>query len=179
MLPEDADLTVDPEHSENLISPTTSSPDTSSAHFDTLSSTTPVESMTTSSEKSLSAEPEPLQAPSSEVISEAVFISTAEVKVQKESNPAATPKGSEVQPVQQAVGEGKAPKETKRSSEADKKGSGAPADFRYATLSRVRKFKVDGEVIQSVTKKIMDVTENKTLRDSKKYQQMRFVCSHM
>lgn len=48
-------------------------------------------------------------------------------------------------------------------------------DFKYATLSRVRKFKVDGQVIQSTTKKIVDVRANRTIRDNKKYQQMRFV----
>ena len=48
-------------------------------------------------------------------------------------------------------------------------------DFKYATLSRVRKFKVDGQVIQSTTKKIVDVQANRTIRDNKKYQQMRFV----
>lgn len=47
---------------------------------------------------------------------------------------------------------------------------------KYATLSRVRKFKVDGQVIESTTKKIVDVTANKTLlRDNKRFQQMRLV----
>ena len=39
----------------------------------------------------------------------------------------------------------------------------------------MRKFKVDGQVIQSTTKKIVDVRANRTIRDNKKYQQMRFV----
>lgn len=46
-------------------------------------------------------------------------------------------------------------------------------EHKYATLSRVRKFKVDGQVMQSTTRKIVDVTANRTLRDNKKYQQMR------
>ena len=46
-------------------------------------------------------------------------------------------------------------------------------DHKYATLSRVRKFKVDGQVMQSTTRKIVDVTANKTLRDNRKYQEMR------
>ena len=39
----------------------------------------------------------------------------------------------------------------------------------------MRKFKVDGQVIQSTTKKIVDVRANRTVRDNKKYQQMRYV----
>ena len=35
---------------------------------------------------------------------------------------------------------------------------------------------MDGQVIQSTTKKIVDVRANRTIRDNKKYQQMRFVC---
>ena len=34
---------------------------------------------------------------------------------------------------------------------------------------------MDGQVIQSTTKKIVDVRANRTIRDNKKYQQMRFV----
>ncbi len=52
-------------------------------------------------------------------------------------------------------------------------GGGKKEEHKYATLSRVRKFKVDGQVMQSTTRKIVDVTANKTLRDNKKYQQMR------
>lgn len=43
----------------------------------------------------------------------------------------------------------------------------------YATLSRVRTFKVDGEVIHTKTKRIVDAKTRLTLRDNKKYQQMR------
>ena len=46
-------------------------------------------------------------------------------------------------------------------------------EHKYATLSRVRKFKVDGQTIETTTRKIVDVTANKTLRDNRKYQQMR------
>lgn len=46
-------------------------------------------------------------------------------------------------------------------------------EHKYATLSRVRKFKVDGQVMETTTRKIVDVTANKTLRDNRKYQQMR------
>ena len=58
-------------------------------------------------------------------------------------------------------------KESEASTEAK------PEGYKYATLSRVRKFRVDGEVIQSTTRRIMDVKANKTLRDNKKYQEMR------
>ncbi len=53
-----------------------------------------------------------------------------------------------------------------------------PKDRKYATLSRVRKFRVDGQVIQSTTKKIVDVNSNKTLRDNKKYNEMRSAITH-
>lgn len=56
------------------------------------------------------------------------------------------------------------------STPGEDKGGGG---HKYATLSRVRTFKVDGQVIKSTTQKIVDVTANKTLRDNKKYQQMR------
>ena len=50
---------------------------------------------------------------------------------------------------------------------------GGAGEYKYATLSRVRKFRVDGQVIQSRTTKIVDVKGNRTLRDNKRYQEMR------
>ena len=47
--------------------------------------------------------------------------------------------------------------------------------YKYGTLSRVRKFRVDGEVIQSTTRRIVEMKANKTLRDNKRYQEMRYV----
>lgn len=38
---------------------------------------------------------------------------------------------------------------------------------------------MDGQVIQSTTKKIVDVRGNRTIRDNKKYQQMRFASCSM
>ena len=46
-------------------------------------------------------------------------------------------------------------------------------DYKYATLSRVRKFRVDGQEFHSKTVKIVDVKGNRTLRDNKRYQEMR------
>lgn len=55
-----------------------------------------------------------------------------------------------------------------------REGGGAKGEgYKYGTLSRVRKFKVDGEVIESTTRRIVDMKANKTLRDNKKYQEMR------
>ena len=48
-------------------------------------------------------------------------------------------------------------------------------EYKYATLSRVRKFRVDGQDIKSTTTKIVDVKANRTLRDNKKFQQLRSV----
>ena len=48
-----------------------------------------------------------------------------------------------------------------------------PEGYKYAVLSRVRKFRVDGEVIQSTTQHITDVKANTTLRDNTRYQEMR------
>lgn len=56
--------------------------------------------------------------------------------------------------------------------ESSSKGEG----YKYGTLSRVRKFRVDGEVIQSTTRRIVEMQANKTLRDNKGYQEMRCVC---
>ena len=55
-------------------------------------------------------------------------------------------------------------------------GNSRGEGYKYGTLSRVRKFKVDGEVIESTTRRIVDMKANKTLRDNKKYQEMRCVC---
>lgn len=54
--------------------------------------------------------------------------------------------------------------------------SGKGEGYKYGTLSRVRKFNVDGEVIQSTTRRIVEMKANKTLRDNKRYQEMRYVC---
>ena len=59
--------------------------------------------------------------------------------------------------------------------EKGEKGDG----YKYGTLSRVRKFKVDDTVIESTTKRIVDMKENRTLRDNKKYQEMRWACQHV
>ena len=57
-----------------------------------------------------------------------------------------------------------------------REGGGAKGEgYKYGTLSRVRKFKVDGEVIESRTRRIVDMKANKTLRDNKKYQEMRYI----
>lgn len=66
--------------------------------------------------------------------------------------------------------------DTSLSSELSGTGNdkaGKREEHKYATLSRVRKFKVDGQVMQSTTRKIVDVTANRTLRDNRKYQEMR------
>ena len=57
-------------------------------------------------------------------------------------------------------------------------GGGGKGDmgYKYGTLSRVRKFSVDGEEIQSTTRRIVEMKANKTLRDNKRYQEMRCVC---
>ena len=59
--------------------------------------------------------------------------------------------------------------EASSSAPASGKGDG----YKYGTLSRVRKFRVDGEVIQSTTRRIVEMKANKTLRDNKRYQEMR------
>lgn len=66
--------------------------------------------------------------------------------------------------------------ESSLSSELSTPGEDKPSrrvEHKYATLSRVRKFKVDGQTIETTTRKIVDVTANKTLRDNRRYQQMR------
>ena len=45
--------------------------------------------------------------------------------------------------------------------------------FKYATLSRVRMFKVDGQVLKTTTSRIVDAKTKQTLRDNKRYQEMR------
>ena len=45
--------------------------------------------------------------------------------------------------------------------------------FQYATLSRVRKFEVDGKFVQTKISHIVDVTGHMTLRDNKRYQQIK------
>ena len=58
-------------------------------------------------------------------------------------------------------------------------GGGKGEGYKYGTLSRVRKFRVDGEVIQSTTRRIVEMKANKTLRDNKRYQEMRYVCVYV
>lgn len=68
--------------------------------------------------------------------------------------------------------EANAPTATPHKESSSGKGEG----YKYGTLSRVRKFRVDGEVIQSTTRRIVEMKANKTLRDNKRYQEMRYVC---
>lgn len=51
--------------------------------------------------------------------------------------------------------------------------AGGNEAFQYATLSRVRKFEVDGKVVQTKISHIVDVTGHMTLRDNKRYQQIK------
>ena len=65
-----------------------------------------------------------------------------------------------------------------RRREEEREAEAAAGDYRYATLSRVRKFEVDGRVMQTTTKRIVEVKSNQTLKDSRKLQQMRKADSH-
>ncbi len=49
-------------------------------------------------------------------------------------------------------------------------------ELKFATLSRVRKFRVDGHVMQTTTSRIVDAKTKQTLKDNKRYQEMRCVC---
>lgn len=51
--------------------------------------------------------------------------------------------------------------------------AGGKDGFQYATLSRVRKFEVDGRIVQTKISHIVDVTGHMTLRDNKRYQQLK------
>ena len=45
--------------------------------------------------------------------------------------------------------------------------------FQYATLSRVRKFEVDGKFVQTKISHTVDVTGHMTLKDNRRYQQIK------
>ena len=191
-LPEDADLTVDPEHSQGVL-PDKTSNDTPTSD---MSRTTPT---AVESSPPIPSPAMMVQEPSPPAQDKETLNPEQSSAVSEESAPAEAPVVTDVnssQPPQETP----APQQTsdeRRSSETseqsqqrdrtlstssedkvvDRLGTGSN-DFKYATLSRVRKFKVDNQVMQSTTKKIVDVTANRTLRDNKKYQQMRQVSKH-
>ncbi len=102
--------------------------------------------------------PETLPSPISEIQSPVPEFDQESGKAESKSDPAGREDGASLSSELSGLGVDKA---------------GKKEEHKYATLSRVRKFKVDGQVMQSTTRKIVDVTANKTLRDNKKYQQMR------
>jgi len=124
----------------------------------------------------LGPEPMPLSPePVSDIISpgpEPVPLSPEPTQPAEEEAMSTAPSASQLQPSSSETSSsaGGSPKE----SFAEKHKGGA-SEYKYATLSRVRKFRVDGQVIQSRTTKIVDVKGNRTLRDNKRYQEMRKV----
>ena len=153
-LPEDADLSTDPGHSQDLISEGTPPAQENSGPPDhSEDQTSPNSDLGPQPVSVLSEEPSPEDAPPSSPVPQHSGHDSVEV-------------GKKAEAVRQ----------DRRSPVLDVSASGEDSDkkeHKYATLSRVRKFKVDGQVIQSTTRKIVDVTANRTLRDNKKYQQMR------
>ena len=198
-LPEDADLTTDVSQSSNISLPSTptSTPD-SITRLDTSIETAPHEAMASSSDRTPSVDRDSLVVPNSD--SGPVLVPSAPHKEGKDASPASASdtmtSGSELSATPMPMQLNSEERESTpgvRTVGVTKEGQGATAvdnrggrggksgpnsqDYRYATLSRVRKFKVDGKDVESVTKKIVDVTSNRTLRDSKKYQQMRLEAS--
>ena len=203
-LPEDADLMIDPGHSEQLLL-TQDSQDESEV--------TPPSSTTPPSESHVGPEPVLIPAPAefsedpakpeatTPPTPEATTPPTPEATTPTPTveppppervdsplpeivSPIRTPVSDVTSPVlesdqESSRGGSKADRHEETSSlSSDISAPSAPeekgASHKYATLSRVRKFRVDGQVIESTTKKIVDVTANKTLlRDNKRYQQMR------
>ena len=195
-LPEDADLSTDPGHSEQVVSessseatpspisvtpsPSPALPPASAAVEKKLGpepvavgdtgpsavsipdrDPTPVpESVPSPVSEIQSPPPETLPSPVSEIQSPVPESDQESSKAESKSDPAE--REDEVSLSSELSGPGE-----------EKLSSNKKDEHKYATLSRVRKFKVDGQVMQSTTRKIVDVTANKTLRDNKRYQQMR------
>ncbi|XP_064382334.1 serine/threonine-protein kinase 10-like isoform X2 [Halichondria panicea] len=165
-LPEDADLLHDPEHMEETISASSRTP--SVGEISTLSPTDTERSLATPTNVGPVAEvasPEPNESGHTG--------SSIHDEAQRNGKLSTTSSTSDI-----AGSDRKKPsisaEEASINSEASGPEETISKDQKYATLSRVRKFKVDGQVIQSTTKKIINVGEgNKTLRDNKKYNDMR------
>ena len=180
-LPEDADITVDPEHSQNIL-PTT--PTESTPTEGTPTEATPTSTSIEPSEVPATVIHEP-SPPAEGVPSQKNDQSEAMVTPSEKTCRAAGDTPPENVPTHPPAGDKEETKEADRTTSNTSKTSGdrrgvakdrlatGDNDFKYATLSRVRKFKVDDQVMQSTTKKIVDVNANRTLRDNKKYQQMR------
>ena len=228
-LPEDADLTTDPGHTESLISETSSiqsestptptpredaspfipkesdigptpvaitTPQDSEIGVPQGSETSPQDSEIPPQNSDIASpkvsdvipEDSKTGSPDSDIGPEPVLVSPKDETPPEEPITLLSPSSSSVpESVQSPVPESdkveakvKPKQEDERSSLAsemsapseDKRGREGK-DHKYATLSRVRKFKVDGKVMQSTTRKIVDVTSNQTLRDNKKYRQLR------
>lgn len=209
-LPEDADLSTDPGHTQ-LISEINSLPSSAEPSVgpeavalptnsdigpdpiqissqDTQSpvqspvpesrqSPVPEPALSPVSETVQSPVPEPVQSP----VSETVLSSVSEPVQSPVSETVPSPVPESVQSSDQEMGRAESnvsPTRLGDESSMSSETSVPPEpskreEHKYATLSRVRKFKVDGQVIETTTRKIVDVTANKTLRDNKKYQQMR------
>lgn len=194
-LPEDADLSTDPGHSEQVVSESSSeaspspisvtpSPSPASAVVEKQVGPEPVavddtgpsavaipdrdrdptpvpQSVASPVSEIQSPPPEALPSPVSELQSPVPESDQESSKAESKSDPAE--REDDISLSSQLSGPGD-----------DKFSNNKKDEHKYATLSRVRKFKVDGQVMQSTTRKIVDVTANKTLlRDNKKYQQMR------
>jgi len=165
-LAEDADITVDPEHShsQNILPamPTSTTPtDVPVVHE-------PSPPAGTGDKEGMSAQ--------NDEQTEAV-VTTSETTPGSDTGD--TPPEEVAATSPPPAEESKIATSSASSTSGDRKGvakdrlTAGDSDFKYATLSRVRKFKVDNQVMQSTTKKIVDVNSNRTLRDNKKYQQMR------
>lgn len=177
-LDEDADLTVDPEHSEAILSATPTLPDPSTVPETVVHEPSPpAEGETHSPEEGahsqtpLDVGPEPVVVVSDDAISK---------------HPEEPPKVPPSQTTDERRGSDEETRQEDQTSVSSEVSStpgsdnqharerlGVTKEVKYATLSRVRKFKVGNQVMQSTTKKIVDVAANRTLRDNKKYQQMR------
>lgn len=176
-LPEDADLTTDPGHSQDFIFPTTPTPETNSTHHNISPGATAYrETSPTSLDTASTVEPKPPTVYTSDLGPKPVVLAQGANAI-----PAAT---TQENVEERGTGDDRSSlssgvSSTPRSGPEEDQGIKgtedglAPPTRNYATLSRVRKFKVDGQAMQSTTKKIVDVTSNKTLRDNKKYQGMR------
>lgn len=169
-LPEDADLSTDPGHSEQLLAKGEATPPQAST-VPASSDVGPDPVLVTTSDSLPESPPQSVETPVPELDQTPVLSPEPEPP---------SPLPDVQSPVLESEESSRAGSKAERNEDEcslSSEMSGAveeKAAHKYATLSRVRKFKVDGQVVESTTRKIVDVTDNKTLlRDNKKYQQMR------
>ena len=183
-LPEDADLSMDPGHSEQLLSERTCTPVPKHPSPSPSPSATPTPGQA-------SVGPEAVMLQNSDLGPEAITMESGKGNAVSSPETAATvaattavPESGNNSDQESSKAEtggsmgGKHGDELSLASEVSGVGEEKTAakkeeQHKYATLSRVRKFKVDGQTIETTTRKIVDVTANKTLRDNRKQKELR------